>query len=158
MFRVIAVTGTIAAGKTTLARLLARDMDAVHLSSDAIRAELTGSPLRKARAVFALMEVRLLEALAESRIVVLDSTGMSERFRDLLSRYPYIVHVHLRCSESAYRKREALRTDRERPLPAAAYRRSGSIRFTPPPHLVLDTSELGVPEVYDAVRKKLRLG
>jgi hypothetical protein len=103
------------------------------------------------------MERRLLEAIAGHRNIVLDSTGMSARFRAMLRRHPGIIHVHLHCDERAYKAREASRTDRKRAVPTRAYRQSACIQFELPPRITIDTSELQPQDVYRAVKASIRL-
>jgi shikimate kinase len=149
--RGIAVTGAIGAGKSTLAARLAQELGAVLLSSDAIRESLSRKQQRKGSRVFAQMRDRFLLALAGGDTVVLDSTGMSGRFRALLHAHrAEIAHVHLTLDDAKrFDERERQRTDRASgPLPFAAFKHSQRIVFYDPPDLVIATDEISAEEVY----------
>jgi predicted kinase len=151
---VIAVTGAIGSGKTTLASRLAADFGAVHLSSDAVRESLSHKQRRSGERVFAELHRRFERALDERRSVVLDSTGMSPRFRALLRVYrDGIVHVHLVLrNQHRFEERERARTDRSGGLlPAAAFHRSRDVEFQHAPDVVVETDELTAGEVYGRV-------
>lgn len=139
------MSGSVGAGKTTLAAGVAARSGAVHLASDALRGSHGHPFLRMTRA----ME----SALADGRRVVLDSTGMSFRFRALVETIrDRAYHVHLRVDVLEWQRRERGRTDRP-PLDASVYRDSSAIVYPTPPDLTLDTTRL-TPE--DAVEIALR--
>ncbi len=101
--------------------------------------------------MFAELHHRFERALAERRSIVLDSTGMSPRFRALLRAHRgEIVHVHLvLASVRHFEQRERGRTDRPAgALPAAAFHRSRGVQFDQPPDLVIETDELTPDETY----------
>jgi chloramphenicol 3-O-phosphotransferase len=111
----------------------------VHLSSDALRGP-HGHP-------FLRMTNAMESALAHGKRVVLDSTGMSYRFRALLAHVrDAAFHVHLTVDAVEWRAREARRTDRA-PLDASVYRRSARTLFAAPPDLVIDTTSRSPDEV-----------
>ena len=140
---VLIITGPIGAGKTTLATALAERYDALLLSSDALRSNRKHGFDRMARAV--------REALARGRHVVLDSTGMSFRFRHLLAGVrAQAMHVHLTVDPGHWEARERMRTDR-RTLGRDVYQRSSRVVFDSPPDLALDTSQLQKAGVVSAV-------
>jgi predicted kinase len=143
MQRVLIVTGSICAGKTTVARALAARYGAVHLSSDALRRNRSHGFDRMARA--------LGQALTSSRLVVLDSTGMSFRFRALsISVRAHALHVHLTVDAAHWEARERTRSDRP-PLDRTAYGRSSRTVFEPSPDITLDTSLLDPAGVIERV-------
>lgn len=151
---IIAVTGAIGAGKTTLASRLAAEYGALHLSSDGVRDSLSRKQRRSGDRVFAELQRRFDRALEERRSLVLDSTGMSYRFRTLLRAHrAQIVHVHLLLrSRQRFEERERGRTDRPQgPLAAAAFHRSLAVEFQPRPDFVLETDERTPGEVYGQV-------
>jgi shikimate kinase len=150
----VAVTGAIGAGKSTLASRLAYELHALLLSSDAIREALSHKQRRKGERVFGRMHERFVVALAEGKRVVLDSTGMSARFRGLLHLHRNeIVHVHLTLHDSKrFDERELRRTDRPNgPLPLAAFNQSQRVVFQEPPDLTIATDDLSADEVYRLV-------
>lgn len=154
----LAVTGCIGAGKTTLASRLAAEYGAVLLSSDAVRAELSHNQGRRGDRVFHELHRRFEIARHAGGDVILDSTGMSPRFRALLRAHRHeLRHIHLllrdpRCFEA----RERQRTDREAgPLPYAAFRRSLRVEFHDAPDLVLATDDLDADAVYRIVGRYL---
>jgi predicted kinase len=148
---IVAVTGAIGAGKTTLASRLAADYGAVHLSSDAVRESLSHKQRRSGERVFAELHRRFERALDERRNIVLDSTGMSPRFRALLRAHrEEVVHVHLLLhSEQRFEERERARTDRAGGfVPPAAFHRSRDVTFHDKADVVVATDELTADEVY----------
>lgn len=155
----VAITGPIGAGKTTLASRLAADYCAVYVSSDEIRLSLSRKQQRSGDRVFAELHRRFERALAERRNVVLDSTGMSPRFRALLRAHrAEIVHVHLLLlSRKRFEERERHRTDRPAgALPFAAFHRSTCVEFHDAPDIVLETDDLTPDAVYERVAGALR--
>jgi predicted kinase len=151
---IVAVTGAIGSGKTTLAMRLAADYGAVLLSSDAVRESLSRRKRRSGERVFAELYRRFERALDERRNVVLDSTGMSPRFRALLRAYrENIVHVHLLLrDERRFEERERGRADRPvGVLPPEAFHQSRLVEFTQAPDVVVGTDDATAEEVYGAV-------
>ena len=154
----LAVTGSIGAGKTTLASRLAADYGALLLSSDAVRLDLTHNQRRRGERVFNELHRRFETALEEGRAVVLDSTGMSPRFRALLRAHRNaLVHVHLLLLDpGCFEARERQRSDREEgPLPYAAFRRSQRVAFHDPPDLVVATDHLDADALHRFVGRYL---
>jgi predicted kinase len=153
---IVAITGAIGAGKTTLAARLAAHYGAIHLSSDGVRLLLSHNRRRSGDQVFAELHRRFERAVEEGRHVILDSTGMSPRFRALLRAHrAEIVHVHLLLNtEARFKERELRRTDRPGDIvPTAAFHRSQSVEFHDPPDAVLATDELSPDEVFmDVIR------
>jgi chloramphenicol 3-O-phosphotransferase len=97
------------------------------------------------------MANQLSQALAQGRRAILDSTGMSFRFRALVVRVRAdAFHVHLTVDLGEWREREARRTDRP-PLDASIYRRSARIVFPSPPDLVVNTTPLTPGDLADRV-------
>ncbi len=150
----IVVTGTINAGKTTLAKKLAASLGAQWISSDAIRDELPGRRAPRGARVFNEVRTRLERALEEGRLVVLDSTGMSHRFRALLRGYrDDLVHVHVTLDdEMQFEERERGRLDRrDGRVSSSAFRRSQAVEFHEAPDLTLTTDRTRPEELYAAV-------
>lgn len=155
---VVAVTGTIGAGKTTLASRLAAELHALHLSSDEVRRSLSRKARRSGDRVFAELHRRFERALGDRQSVVLDSTGMSPRFRALLRAHRAdVVHVHLLLRDpKRFEERERERNDRPAgPLAFAAFHRSAAVQFHEPPDLVVATDDLTPEQVYERVRGAL---
>lgn len=128
------------------------------LSSDAIREGLSHNQRRKGERVFAQMHARFVLARAVHKAVVLDSTGMSGRFRALLHAHrTEVVHVHLSLHDAKrFEERERQRTDRPNgPLPQAAFKHSQRVVFHEPPDLVIATDELTPDEVYGVVSRAI---
>lgn len=151
---VIAVTGAIGAGKTTLASALAADYGALHLSSDEVRLSLSRKARRSGDRVFEELHRRFERAVAQGRSVVLDSTGMSPRFRALLRAHRKdIVHVHLLLGDPRrFEERESRRTDRPAgALPFSAFARSCTIEFHDPADVLVQTDEFTPDETYREV-------
>ena len=87
MKSVVALCGNISSGKTTLALKLARAFGGVHISSDSIRAELKEAGLpSKGQNVFSTMDSLMHQYTEQDRMVILDSTGMSPRYLNLLKQ------------------------------------------------------------------------
>ncbi len=149
-----AVTGAINAGKSTLASRLAKAYGAELLASDSIRAGLSLTQQRSGERVFREMLERFAVSIAQRRRVVLDSTGMSHRFRAMLHRYrAQLLHVHLTLNDSRrFQERERGRADRESgPLSQAAFNRSQRVVFSDPPDLVITTDGIDPDAVYRLV-------
>jgi predicted kinase len=130
----------------------------VLLSSDEIREGLSHNQRRRGERVFAEMHERLRLALLEGKRVVLDSTGMSVRFRTLLHAHrAQLLHVHLRLHDpKRFEERERQRTDRPNgPLPHAAFKHSQSVFFHEPPDLIIATDEISPDDVYRLVSAAL---
>jgi predicted kinase len=157
---VLAVTGAIGSGKTTLAARIAAESGALHLSSDEVRASLSHRARRSGARVFSEFHRRFERALQERRSVILDSTGMSSRFRALIRAYrAQIVHVHLLLSDPArFEQRESRRADRPAgPLSLAAFHHSQAVAFDEPPDIIVRTDDLTPQAVYDIVSASARL-
>ena len=114
--RLVAVTGSIGTGKTTVARSVGEALGGVVLSSDRVRKRLAGlEPLERARAgwggsiygeemsdrTYAGLLERAAPALRSGRPVVLDATYASRERRDALRRWarawnlrPLLIEVH----------------------------------------------------------------
>jgi hypothetical protein len=126
----------------------------VLLSSDAIRESLSQKQRRRGARVFEAMRERFVLAKLEGKPVVLDSTGMSVRFRALLHAYrSQLLHVHLTLRDpKRFEERERTRTDRQgEPLPREAFDHSQRIWFADAPDLIIATDERSADEVYDLV-------
>lgn len=157
---ILAVTGAIGAGKTTLAARIAAERGALHLSSDDVRLSLSHKQRRSGDKVFAELHRRFERARSQGRAVVLDSTGMSPRFRALLRAHREdLMHVHLLLrSAERFEQREAGRADRPAgPLPRAAFHRSSAVEFHDAPDIVIATDDLTPDQVYFEVELALRL-
>jgi predicted kinase len=157
---VVAVTGAIGSGKTTLAQRLALQSGAVHLSSDDVRLSLSHKQRRSGARVFEELHRRYERALDQGRSIVLDSTGMSPRFRALLRAHRReIVHVHLVLQGvQRFEERESRRTDRPAgALPRAAFFRSLHVEFHEPPDIIVVTDDLTPDEVYCDVAANARM-
>ena len=112
---VIVITGPISSGKTTLGGSLATVLGALHLSSDAIRMEMTGSSSGKAPQIWPVMKQRMDAALAKGIPVILDATPMSPSFREIVHgarQQAYCTIIGLEVSMTEWEKRELSRNDR----------------------------------------------
>ena len=101
--------------------------------------------------VFERMARELSIALAKGFPIVLDSTGMSPRFQQLLCTHrSELFHVHLvLASVECFERRECARTDRKSgALPKSAFFHSAAVVFDAPPDLTLFTDDLSLDEVY----------
>lgn len=90
----IMLVGIPGSGKSTHAKCLARNANAIHLSSDAIRGELYGNEATQGNPseVFEIMHKRTLEALANGNNVIYDATNITRRDRaSILSKIPKYV-------------------------------------------------------------------
>ncbi len=124
------------------------------ISSDAIREGLSLKAQRSGKRVFQMMDEQLGAALAQGASIVLDSSGMSPRFRSILrARGSDFIHVHLQLDDPRlFEEREQQRADRGAgPLPRAAFNRSRSTEFTRAPDLVIATDALHPDQVYARV-------
>ncbi len=123
------------------------------LSSDDIRAGLSNRQRRHGARVFEALHEQLKAALEDGRPVVLDSTGMSSRFRTILRIHrASFYHIHLLLEDpKCFEERERARTDRpnQKPIPRAAFLRSNRIVFAQPPDLTITTDVLTPEQVYD---------
>jgi predicted kinase len=155
----LVVTGPIGAGKTTLARRLALERGALLLSSDEVRTSLSRRQRRSGTNVFARLAQQFDRALAENQPVILDSTGMSPRFRALLHAHrERVVHVHLTLDDVLrFEEREHGRRDRRgAPLPRGAFLRSRNVEFVELPDVVVSTDSRTIDEVYCIVRSAFK--
>ena len=109
--------------------------------------------------MFEELQRRFDRALEQRRSVVLDSTGMSHRFRALLRAHrERIVHVHLLLHDlRSFEARERGRTDRSAGmLTAAAFHRSQRVEFHREPDLAIATDDLTAEQVYEIVISAVR--
>jgi predicted kinase len=138
---------------------LAAELQAVRLSSDEVRTSLSHKASRSGNRVFAELHRRFERALEQQHSVVLDSTGMSPRFRAMLRAHrENLVHIHLVLNDRRrFEERERQRTDRAgEVLPFAAFERSRRVEFHDAPDLVLATDEFTPEQVHERVRAFLR--
>jgi predicted kinase len=155
---VVCIVGNIGAGKSTFARYLARELSADLISSDSIRVELFGDAgkINTGARVFDTMRERQRFATQNNRNVVLDSTGMSVRYRDHIqqlqdigkdSMAPYRVFtLAFVCSRGIWFEREQTRTDRTNgPLKAHVYEKSCEDARRVNPDITIETDPWGRP-------------
>lgn len=157
---IVAITGSIGAGKTTLASRVASERGAVLISSDSVRAQLSPNQRGRGDCVFAELHRRFEQALREGRDVILDSTGMSPRFRALLRAHrSSLVHLHLVLNDPrTFAERERGRSDREDgPLTYAAFRRSQRVEFHETPDLIVATDRLDADALHELAGSFLEL-
>lgn len=129
------------------------------MSSDEIRLSLSRKQRRSGEKVFAELHRRFEQALTGGCSVVLDSSGMSPRFRALLRAHrAQLVHVHLLLrSAERFEQREAHREDRPAgALPRAAFHRSCAVEFHDAPDVVIATDDLTPDQVYRRAEPALR--
>ena len=120
----------------------------MHLSSDALRGP-HGHP-------FSRMRNALESALGHGKPVILDSTGMSYRFRALAAQVrSRAFHVALLVDVPHWSERERSRTDRPA-LDAGVYQRSLRAAFAQPPDLTVDTSAMRPQDVATLVAQAWR--
>ena len=86
MKKFIMMIGVSGSGKSSYAKTIVHDMDAVYLSSDEIRAELWGSEddQQHPETVFKVMNKRMMEAFQSGWSVVYDATNLSAKRRTAL--------------------------------------------------------------------------
>lgn len=90
----IMLVGIPGSGKSTHAKSLSRNKNAIHLSSDNIRAELYGDESIQGNPseVFEIMHKRTLEALANGDNVIYDATNITRKDRaSIMSKIPKYV-------------------------------------------------------------------
>lgn len=124
-----------------------------------MRLSLSHKARREGYRVFEELHRRFDRAVSERRSVVLDSTGMSHRFRALLRAHRNaLVHVHLVLNDPrTFEERERLRTDRPGgALPFAAFARSRNLEFHDAPDIIVETDELAIDETYRKVNGLLQ--
>jgi len=172
---VLAVGGTIASGKTTLAEALARRTGLPHVSADATRKHLAGvrhderaGPEHYGAAFTAATQDELLrraeQPLLAGRSVIVDTTfaraALRARARRLAARHGVaFLLVECRVPEALARRRLAERTGgvsdaREDLLPASRASWEPVAGLAPAEHLVVDTSA-AVERGVDAVVARL---
>jgi predicted kinase len=140
---IVIISGHISSGKTTLAKQVALALNAPLLSSDTLREKLQAQPQGAPRgAEFALMTEL---AFHTSGNLVLDSTGMSYRFRDLVDRLRQnnhpgeIVHIRVFCDQKTWYFREMTRSDRG-PLNEKVYAESRDVVWNREPEFSLESN------------------
>lgn len=92
----IMLVGIPGSGKSTHAKSLSRNKNAIHLSSDSIRAELYGDEAIQGNPseVFEIMHKRTLEALADGINVIYDATNITRKDRaSIMSKIPKYVET-----------------------------------------------------------------
>ncbi|HET6896542.1 MAG TPA: hypothetical protein VFH72_14255, partial [Candidatus Baltobacteraceae bacterium] len=123
-----------------------------------VRESLSHNQRRSGDRVFSELHRRLERAIEQGRSVVLDSTGMSPRFRALLRAHrENVVHVHLTLgSQQCFEERERQRTDRPGGmLSASAFHDSQRIEFHDPPDVAIATDDLTPDEVFGIALRSL---
>ena len=166
--RIYVIYGNVGSGKTTLATALAAHWGIYHLSSDAIRIELTGSPNGKTKQVFKVMNERASRFLSFMAPFIMDSTGMSKEFRALVKEVEGIIPmciIELKCAPHAWRARETIRDDRWNigldgvketfVMPYRAYEDSSQVDLEP--ELKINTTDLTPEEVFNRVVEYINL-
>jgi hypothetical protein len=146
----IAIIGVVNAGKTTLAKHLGAYLGAEVIEADALRYGLFGRSDANSPLVWMWMYHLMREAQAAGRSAILDSTGLSPSYMELVSTADIIIK--LTCNRSTYRFREGLRKDRN-PIPPDWYDRSARVRRKV--DVYVNTSGLTPHEVFDYVITKL---
>lgn len=161
--RIYALFGNVSSGKSTLAKKLSEYYSGIpRLSSDAIREELTRNIAGPSPNVFETMRNRLNGHLAAGSSVILDSTGMSAKYVDLLKEFRdlvpmYVIQLH--NDKASWQQREKGRTDRWKlddnnqkvsfQMPERAYNQSSQVSITP--DLKVDTTNLTPDDVFSRV-------
>lgn len=113
--RLFVLFGNVSSGKSTLARKIAETYSIPHISSDALREELTGNIGGGSGMVWPEMRKRMTAYLEAGTSVVIDSSGMSPKYREIVrdfrSKYPTLV-IELYCDFEMWLARERKRNDR----------------------------------------------
>lgn len=167
--RLLAISGLPGVGKTTVAAAIARRLSAVHLSIDAIEEALLGCGLPAGREV-GIAAYEAARAIAELNLrlgadVVVDAVNDSDDARQTWcgasrSTGAQLLFVHLVISDRGEHRRRLEERDRgfahvpEPRWDQVLLRAAESSPWTDE-HLELDTAELPVHEVVDAVLARL---
>ncbi|MDX1666341.1 MAG: AAA family ATPase [Saprospiraceae bacterium] len=159
----IGVFGLPGTGKTTFARRLADELEALHLNSDILRSEmdLRGryDPETKARIYRELLD-RCRRALRSGETVVVDATFYRESLRrdyeELVDEEGReLMWIELQASESTIRKR----VETKRAYSEADFEVYKKIRKEfeelSRPHLVLSSDQMDLPDMIAAALKHL---
>ena len=157
---IICITGNVSSGKTTLAKKLLETIpNVIHLSSDEIRTKQLGDPAKRGGNVFGEMRQRLEEGLKNKKIIILDATPMSEKFRAIIKDYrDKIFLVHLKNDYNSFKEREKTRDDRYKiengermsfEMPDDAFKNSSN--FDLESDLFLNTTNLTPEQVFTIV-------
>lgn len=113
--RLYVLFGNVSSGKSTLARKIAEIYSSSYISSDALREELTGDIGGSSGMVWPEMRKRMTAYLEAGTNVVIDSTGMSPKYCEIVddfkSTYPTLV-IELYCDFETWQARESERNDR----------------------------------------------
>jgi predicted kinase len=160
--KIYTIYGGIGSGKTSLAKRLSEHFLIPHLSSDQIRQDLTGSPNGKTKHVFTVMRAKLSGYLSEGLSVILDSTGQSPSFRQLIDDYQILFpmfKIQLNCDYETWKNRENIRDDRFNlddqgskvnfEMPERAFYDSNAINLSP--DLQINTSNMSADDVFKTV-------
>lgn len=115
MAEVHMMVGLPGSGKSTKAKELVIEKQALYLSSDELRKELFANANVQEDVIFATLEKRMLQTLSTGTNVVYDATNMSRRRRihliSTLKRFDVVGHVMLTDYE------ESVKRDSERKIP-----------------------------------------
>lgn len=123
-----------------------------------MRESLSHNQRRSGERVFSELHRRFERGIEQGRSVVLDSTGMSPRFRALLRAHrENLVHVHLTLgNQQRFEERERQRTDRPRGmLSTSAFYDSQRVEFHDPPDIVIATDDLTPGDVFEIALRSL---
>ena len=140
------VTGNISSGKTTLAKKIALATKAPLLSSDTLRLKVQAQPQGAATGdEFLLMRQLAYTAALHKLDIVLDSTGMSYRFRNLVTdlrrSFPnQIFHIRLHCDRDTWYYREMSRDDRG-PISEKFYEESDNVAWDVYPDMTINSNK-----------------